>query len=256
MPIGDTSTKLMIMVICFSIFFPVFGYGLTFEGSGMSQSDMISENSLIEAGIDIGDSTSIQMNGTLEDGGWVTFTLTDFSYYVLWDNMSASAHRFYITRSSTLIPSLHRPMFTPPEYINNSIKETGNGTDYAILDNWDSNYNWTRASIRGSDTWLGFGQETDVEMFWTIPKYANGTDIYASLPEAMLGPNTEVVVTLGRSWRESDDVNLWVFVNWFTRLLTGVEDYGMPLILVWVLRVISMITLVVGAMVVIELIPL
>ena len=241
----------------FGISLPVFAYAFSF--GGYAQPGMIDQRALMQAGIDIGDSFTIERwNAT---NVWAEFPLNDFTYWVRWDNDSAPpTDGLYFVRSSSIVGFLgfKRPMYCPPNFTYNWFAEQLPGAepgDGSIIDDWDTDYNWTHAKIRGSKTWLGFGSETDVEAIFTIPlNSSDGTLLYPDIATAVIN-GSMVTLTLGRSFKIGEAPNLWAFTNWYSRLISGSESYGMPDILIWVMRFMALLTIMVGFMFVVELLP-
>lgn len=216
MALSDSSVKLLIFFIVFSITFPVFGYAMSFTIT--MDLGSIAQEDLMQAGIIMNSAVSHNLTrGTSTD-----FVLDDGQYRVWYSG------QYFVFQVGNPYVGWLWPITI---YTTN---------ETAIIDNWDDSYNWTHFTVDEG------GSAQGEAIFTPYPGYQNITSSIA------VG---NVTLTMGRGF-EQQAADLMAFAGWFAGIVFGWDTSGLPSFFVWIIRIISLIGLASAVMLVREFIPL
>lgn len=237
----DASLKLVIFSFIISLLFPIFAYTFTSFGTTPTVYDVsLSQDVLTSAGIVLADGES---HNITFDTAWTEYTVKNNTMRIRWESNILKGDFMGHYRQSYIENVLGTWLF--PERMTPQIEGLGvlvpHGMDNAtIVNNFNTDYNWTKYSII----------ENGLTVFvTTLPSDNN------NITKAVYETGT-VTVTVGSLVLESGSVSALHFVDWYVSVVTGqAENWGFPSFMVWIVRIMSFMTLLSAYLLGVELIP-
>lgn len=220
---GSGYIRLYVFIMVLGLTFPTLGYTFTTFGGSPEQYDIsIDSDLLLLAGISLQQAESQNVSW---NGGYVYFpNLNDTNMRVAWQEwapgpLGLGVHPhglrfqrqvwgFYWGHLGIQIPGSDDWQF----YLYNE----------TIVNEWDDNYNWSRFELRGL-AW---------NLFITPPSHVD------NITDAVY-ENGIVTATLGRVVNTDAGPNWRTFIDWYFGVLVGSNDWGLPSVFNWVIRIIS-----------------
>lgn len=118
---------------------------------------------------------------------------------------------------------------------------------------WDPDFQWLISQSTGAKARIVFNStivsEWDDTYNWTWFRSEDGLNVFIQPNDPASDINTAVFtdatlnVTLGYALSEETSFNFMQFINWYMSLLVGGESFGLPGVFIWILRIVSAITL-------------
>lgn len=229
---------LILFILAFNVFFPVFGYALTsLSPIDLSNMDNISidKRQLQAAGVTISDGLS--QNVTWE-GGWFYYPLGNETFRVKWDNwlpfsdtdgfafqrrvnwIDKQLNTWWFPYSMLVVDSLTRQKLSVT-MVGATPIVTQPILNQTVLLKWDSVYSWSWVSAN-----------PNIEVFFTYNATA-----YSSLGEAMDAGTVIVTLAKGSSFNKSFD--WWQAWDWYVSLMIGDSAFGVPIEISWIFRALT-----------------
>lgn len=215
--------KIIIMSLVISMLFPIFAYTFaTFTGDYPSDYDItLTTEKLLNAGILLKDGEI--HNITFANSTYTQFDYSNHSVRVRWYNDAIWGDRFWVVRQS-VIEKLAGTWFFPEglNYIINGVPyATTNLDNLTIINNWDSEYNWTKVEIPDEGSLMLFETLVSDDNNITKAIYETGT----------------VTVTVGS--QAGTGFTFDSFIDWYWGVLVTGNDFGMPTFMSWLIKLLS-----------------
>lgn len=226
MGLSDSTLKMLVFLLVFSIVFPVASYAMQFNVE-VSTGEIAYED-LMSAGI-IVDAADTQ-NITQQLGiGLKTFTYYDLNqsgqYRVHWGDVD-NVFEFQI-------PNPWLGWWWP--IVIDTVAEAD------VISGYDTDYNWTHIEI-AVDT-----GSAATSLYTIYPGY-NFT-----MAQSIAYGN--VTLTIGRGFQDTG-ADLMGIANWYFMLVTGQDTTGLPTFFVWLIQITGVLGLIAAVLLIKEFIPL
>lgn len=216
------NTRLYVMVLAFTLVFPVLGFTFTTFPDTVGDYDItIDANQLMLAGITLTEAESHDLTWT---GAFQYFNISGKSYRTQW---KAGWRDPWLTPLGDGI-CLEQPGifgYWDPDKLVFKSWETGNTfkllTNATLVNEYNTDYNWTRLN-------------TVSGLVVLVTPYTRGV----SMNQAVY-VDAHLNFTMGTALDETSNFNFRQFTNWYFSLLVGDTTYGLPSVFSWVVRIIS-----------------
>jgi hypothetical protein len=110
-----------------------------------------------------------------------------------------------------------------------------------VINNFDPEWNWTQYRLK----------EKQLICFITPIKGEPASNITRAIMETGV-----VTVTVGSQLIETNDLNFRNFASWYVQVVTGEIDWGLPSVMLWIIRFFSFLTILSGFLLARELLPI
>lgn len=208
--------------------FPVFAFAFTNFGQSYETYDVstsLDQDSLVRAGIILkeGQSHNVTFRGT-----YAEYVLENVTVRITWIRQPVLGDYFLHRRRSFVGKVLNNWALTKSLGVKIGTDTLSfNGLDnQTVINNWNPTFNWTEYKII----------ETGLTAFvTTLPKENNNI----SLAVNQIG---NVTITLGKRISRSAEWSFTEFIDWYWSIIIGSNDWGMPIFMNFLIRVISGLT--------------
>lgn len=214
---NGAQTRIYIFVLVLNIVFPVLGYTFTtYEEEIEDYEISLDLDSLSSAGITFVDAES---HNITYDGPWVEYVLLNLTIRSSW-----YADAVVFQKRSPIGTAFNTWLF--PYFVDIKSLQTnvwsGALRNVTIIDDWDTEYNWSRFVLQ------------DGHQIFVTPFATDGNITKAVFDDGHLN------VTIARTFEEDEsNFNFWNFIGWYTSLLIGNQSWGLPQIFGWFLRILA-----------------
>lgn len=218
---NGAQTRIYVFVLILNIVFPVLGYTFTAFGEDTQDYEIsLNPDSLMAAGITLVDAES---HNITYDGPWVEYVLLNLTIRSSW-----YADAIVFQKRSPIGKAFNTWLF--PYFVDVKSLQTnvwsGALLNVTIIDDWDSEYNWSRFVL------------ADGHHIFVTP-YATDNNISKAVFE-----DGHVNVTIAKSFEEDEtSFNFWNFLGWYSSLIIGDQSWGLPSIFSWFIRILAAISL-------------
>jgi len=236
---NNGSIKLYVFVLVIGLSFPTLGYTFTTLGGSPTQFDIsIDDEILLLAGISLqqAESHNISFNG-----GYVTFDdLNDTEMRLNWRTWQPGP----LGIGASIDGIKFERKLWGFYWGDLGVQSLGSSNwqfflvNATIVNDWDDNYNWSRFELRGL-AWQVF-----------VTPYP-GYNITGSVYD--IG---NLTITLGRVIDTDASPNWRTFIDWYFGVLVGTDEWGLPSVFNWLLRIMSGISLLSAVLLAKEIISL
>jgi len=217
---NGSQTRMYVFVLILNIVFPVLGYTFTAFGEETQDYEIsLDPDSLMAAGITLVDAES---HNITYDGPWVEYILLNLTIRSSW-----YADAIVFQKRSPIGKAFNTWLF--PYYVDvkslQTNKWSGALLNVTIIDDWDSEYNWSRFVL------------SDGHHIFVTP-YATDNNISKAI-----FVDGHVNVTIAKSFEEDEtSFNFWNFLGWYSSLIIGDQSWGLPPIFSWFIRILAAIS--------------
>jgi len=231
--------SLYIMVLTFTLIFPVLGYTFTNVPGTIGSFDIsIDDETLMLAGITLEDAQTYDLTW---QGGYKYYDVGNKTYRAAW---AADWRDPWITPIGDGVAVERHGIFQWWDANKIRLKSYKVGNNFKVITNasivaeYDTDFNWTR-------------YVTDSGLQVLVTPYTRGISINTAVyTEAHLN------VTLGAAIDEWSNFNFGKFLSWYFSMLLGETSFGLPGVFSWVIRIISAISVLSAILLAKELIRL
>lgn len=203
--------------------FPIFSFGLAVYGENYGDYDIaIDHDNLIRAGIYL---TRAESHNVTYEVGYAQFDDVNYTCRVDWLRSIGGRDVVQFWDKDifgTFLFASRIPINIPALGLTGAVMID----NHTILDAYDSNYNWTKMQM----------QFKGYLIFITHPPTSD------NITDAVMNDG-KITVTIAISMDEETNVNLWSFVNWYQSMLTGDQTFGLPPAFLWLVRIMTAVTI-------------
>lgn len=244
----DLTVKIVLFSMLVNILFPVFAYGFTtITGSDLEAYDIaISEETLINAGIQFQAADSLNITWKAADLDLQTFNISGQLLRIRWDSWPLYGDRFRFSIPKLIeIPigdatgdyfstggQVVEVQSQGNEYINNFYNST-------MVANYDPTYNWTQVYVP---------QKGLIILFTTLA--ADDNNITKAVYET-----GNLTATVGQRFNEGSEFDFRAFIDWYMGMMFTNKNYGLPASAAWIMRGFVVITLFAALLLARDLLP-
>lgn len=217
---NGSMTRIYIFVLILNIVFPVLGYTFTAFAEATEEYEIsLDPDDLMAAGINLVDGES---HNITYDGSWVEYILLNITIRSSW-----YADAIVFQKRSPIGKAFNTWLF--PYFVDVKSRQTniwsGALLNVTIIDDWDTEYNWSRFVL------------ADGHHIFVTPYDTDGNISKAVFIDGNLN------VTIAKSYDEDDtSYNFWNFLGWYSSLIIGDQSWGLPSIFSWFIRILAAIS--------------
>lgn len=218
---NGSQTRIYVFVLILNIVFPVLGYTFTAFAEETEEYEIsLDPDSIMAAGITLVDAES---HNITYEGPWVEYVLLNLTIRSSW-----YADAIVFQKRSPIGKAFNTWLF--PYYVDvkslQTNKWSGALLNVTIIDDWDSEYNWSRFVL------------ADGHHIFVTPYDTDGNITKAVFDEG------HVNVTIAKSFEEDEtSFNFWNFLGWYSSLIIGDQSWGLPPIFSWFIRILAAISI-------------
>jgi len=221
-----SQTRIYIFVLILNIVFPVLGYTFTsFSEETQSYEISLDPDALMAAGINLIDAESHNLTYMAD---WVEYELLNVTIRARFFSTFLIPPGLAFQKQSPIGKAFNSWGF--PYWLSVKSVMTNKWYDplenVTIVDDWNSEYNWSRFIIEGG------------HHAFVTPYDTDGNITKAVFTDGHLN------VTIAKSF-EADDTtfNFWSFLGWYSSLIIGDQSWGLPSIFSWFIRILAAISI-------------
>ena len=222
------NSKLAIFTILIAIMFPFFVYGFTTFGADYTIQDVtLSDEDLWRAGIMLG---SNAVHNITFATGFTQYNLNETIFRVRWANNALILTPAGFQFRDFLDIDIRRDILGEgvlTTWLDCNVKGQWGGSifNHSIVENWDPSYNWTR-----------FQLQSGYEILITDP------DKEGNITSAVYDDGI-IQVTIGENLNMQEAIGLRNFVRWYSGLVLGTEDFGLPPFFQIIVRILTILSI-------------
>jgi len=224
---------LIVAVLIFNVLFPTFAYAFTtlaVDGDGEIDS-VIDPDELLLAGIDIENATT---HTVIHGAAWTEFEVGSETFRVQWVEdqglgwLFDNSPGFALQRRANPIDRMFNTWLFP---LNIRWVNPSNGTALDVLSNatlvdaYEESKGWAKIDLKNDVRIVLFTANSTISPTFEDAVEVNGTVLVTIATPAM------------------DDFSLLGFIDFFTGTLIGDNMYGLPSVFSWIMRLLSVVSI-------------